>query len=60
MDDEPMRYYLLATHEAELVACFRMMSDPGKEVVLSLVASQSAAGSQNIATPVKLSLVKKP
>lgn len=52
-----MKFYLLAPHEAELIAHFRMLSEPTKDVVASLVASQSMYGRQHIAKVAELSLV---
>lgn len=57
MPHVPMQYYLLTHEEAELIACFRMMSEPAQDAVASMVASQAMPGRSNLATPVKLSLV---
>lgn len=60
MSDEPMHYYLLTPHEAELLACYRVMSEAAQETVALIVSSQARPGRQNLAAPAKLSLVRKP
>lgn len=60
MSDEPMQYYLLTKYEAELLACYRVMSEAAQETVALIVSSQARPGRQNLDAPVKLSLVRKP
>lgn len=59
MPPDPMQYYLLTPEEAELVACFRMMSEAAQDAIASMVASQAMPGRRDLATPAKLSLVSK-
>lgn len=59
MPNDPMQYYLLTPEEAELVACYRVMSEDAQETVALIVSSQAGKGCHNYVKPVKLSLVKK-
>jgi hypothetical protein len=59
MQNEAMQYYLLSPYEAELIACFRMLSEPAQEVISSLAGSQSVPSVRDLVTPAKLSLVSK-
>lgn len=58
MPDEPKHYYLLTAHEAEILACYRMMDQQAQAATAYIMAAHST-GSQNIAKPVRLSLVSK-
>lgn len=58
MPDEPKHYYLLTAHEAEILACYRMMDQQAQTAVAYIIAAH-ATGSQNVAKPVMLSLVSK-
>lgn len=58
MPDEPKHYYLLTAHEAEILACYRTMDQQAQAATAYIMAAQST-GSQNIAMPVRLSLVGK-
>jgi len=46
--------------EAELIACFRMLSETLQNVVIIAITSQVSTERHKIAAPVKLSLVKEP
>lgn len=54
--DEPMRYYLLTPHEAELLSCYRAMDEQAQAATAYVMAAQST-GRQNIVEPARLSLV---
>ena len=56
MPQEPMHHYLLTSHEAELLACYRAMDEQAKAATVYMMAAQST-GRQNIDAPVKLSVV---
>ena len=58
MTDEPMHHHLLTPLEAELLACYRAMDEQGQAATAYMMAAQST-GRQNIAAPVRLSLVGK-
>jgi hypothetical protein len=58
MHNELKHYYLLTSDEAEMLACYRMM-DPQAQAAASYLMAAQSAGCQNIAEPVRLSLVGK-
>lgn len=58
MQDEPMSYYLLDPHEAELLAVFRQLSTSGQALVASVIASQYTVKRQKLVKSVELRLVK--
>lgn len=59
MQDENMRHYLLNSEEAELLACYRLMSDRAKVAVITLVASLVEGGCQKLARFNGIRLVEK-
>jgi len=58
MPDDPKHYCLLTAHEMEMLACYRMMDEQAQAATAYLMAAQSM-GRQNVAEPVRLSLVSK-
>lgn len=54
-----MRHYLLDATEAEMLACYRLMDEQNKIVVLTLIASLVDGGCQKLANNVDLRLIKK-
>lgn len=59
MSDENMRHYLLNSLEAELLACYRLLSEQSKAAVISLIASQVDQGCHKLDSPVEMRIVKK-
>lgn len=59
MSDENKRHYLLDSIEAELLACFRLMDEQAKVVVITLVASLVEGGCQKLARFDGMRLVEK-
>lgn len=58
MSNTATRTYALTPVEAELIACFRLLTEPIQLTIITVIASQIAPERQELATPVKLSLVK--
>lgn len=56
---EEKRHYLLDPMEAELLACYRLMSEQNQVVVITLVASLVEGGCQKLANHVEMRLVEK-
>lgn len=59
MSHENMRHYLLSTEEAELLACFRLMGEQDKVVVITLMASLVDVGCHKLDNPVEMRIVEK-
>lgn len=55
--DHSKKHYLLDPMEAELVACFRLLSEPAQNAIITVIASQCMRARQKIDRSVKLSLV---
>lgn len=59
MPDENMRHYLLDPVEAELLACYRMLSEQAKTAVITLITSQTNYGCYKLDNPVGIQIVVK-
>lgn len=49
----------LTADEAELVACFRLMSEPAREVIIGLCAASIAPPKPTTTRPVRLKIVQR-
>jgi hypothetical protein len=54
-----MRHYLLDPMEAELLACYRLLSDQAKAAVIFLIASQVDQGCHKLDRTVEMRIVEK-
>lgn len=59
MPDENMRHYLLDPLEAELLACYRLLSDDVKTAVIALITSQTNYECHKLDAHVGMSLIEK-
>lgn len=59
MPHENKRHYLLDPLEAELLACYRLLSDDVKMAVIAMITSQTNYERHNLDIPVGMRLVEK-
>lgn len=59
MLDDERQHYLITSHEAEFLACYRLLNTVNQDVITALVASLISGVCQIPITPVKLSVVSR-
>lgn len=59
MPNENMRHYLLDPLEAELLACYRLLSDDVRLAVIALITSQTNYACHELDETVEIRLIKK-
>lgn len=57
MSSKNMRHHLLSPHEAELIACYRLLSEPAQNTISTIVASQITHKCRKLDTTTKLTLI---